>query len=181
MMFYQCSSLLSAPELPATELSGNVVRQEDYTMEGSCYANMFWDCTSLVNPPSVLPALTVTEWSYNGMFYGCTSLTISPVVSATTVGSVAMGHMFDGCTSLLAGPDLMATTLKSRAYYWMFYGCSNLSSIKCMVTNVYGVYNPFGDWVHGVASTGTFTKDANATFWTSGDSGIPNNWTIQNE
>lgn len=60
-MFYRCSSLTKAPELPATTLSYN------------CYSNMFVDCTSLTAAPE-LPANTLVDYCYFGMFQGCSNL-----------------------------------------------------------------------------------------------------------
>ena len=57
-MFAGCTSLETAPELPATTLA-------DY-----CYNSMFYNCTSLVNAP-VLPATTLAEGCYESMFYSC--------------------------------------------------------------------------------------------------------------
>lgn len=36
------------------------------------------------------------------------------------------------------------------------------------------------EWTHGVASTGTFVKNATMTNWTTGKNGIPSGWTVQN-
>ena len=60
-MFNQCTNLLVAPELNATELAAD------------CYYFMFNDCTSLVTAP-VLPATTLAEECYSNMFAGCTNL-----------------------------------------------------------------------------------------------------------
>ena len=60
-MFRGCTSLVQAPELPAT------------TLAGYCYGYMFYGCTSLVQAP-LLPATTLASSCYRNMFYGCTSL-----------------------------------------------------------------------------------------------------------
>ena len=60
-MFYNCKSLVNAPELPAT------------TLANSCYQFMFFGCTSLVNAPK-LPAIELAGYSYYSMFQNCTSL-----------------------------------------------------------------------------------------------------------
>ena len=60
-MFYGCTNLTTAPELPAT------------TLAGYCYDGMFRDCTSLTTAPE-LPATTLVDYCYQYMFYGCTSL-----------------------------------------------------------------------------------------------------------
>ena len=51
-MFYRCSSLTQAPELPAMTLA-------DY-----CYSDMFGNCTSLTQAPS-LPAMTLASNCYS--------------------------------------------------------------------------------------------------------------------
>lgn len=63
-MFYGCSSLTSAPELPAQ------------TLARYCYFSMFQGCTSLSSAPA-LPATTLTSSCYSSMFEGCTSLSVS--------------------------------------------------------------------------------------------------------
>jgi hypothetical protein len=60
-MFSGCTSLTTAPELPATTLANN------------CYESMFSGCTSLTTAPE-LPATTLTNNCYYYMFNGCTSL-----------------------------------------------------------------------------------------------------------
>ena len=60
-MFYGCTALTTAPELPATMLANY------------CYRYMFRDCTNLTTAPN-LPATTLANYCYYGMFYGCTSL-----------------------------------------------------------------------------------------------------------
>ena len=63
-MFQDCTSLTTAPELPAT------------TLGTSCYMNMFRGCTSLTTAPA-LPATTLANNCYAYMFSGCTSLKVS--------------------------------------------------------------------------------------------------------
>lgn len=60
-MFKDCTSLVKAPALPATELA--------YL----CYAFMFQNCTSLETAP-VLPAESLKNGCYYDMFAGCSSL-----------------------------------------------------------------------------------------------------------
>ena len=168
-MFYGCTGLTTAPSvLPATTLA-----------EG-CYQNMFWGCTRLVTAPE-LPATTLAYYCYTGMFNGCTSLKTAPsVLPATILASSCYNGMFQGCTSLKTAPALPATTLESWCCKSMFQGCTKLSYIKCLATDI-SATNCTLDWVDGVASTGTFVKDANMTSWTTGTSGIPNGWTVVTE
>ena len=118
-MFYGCKSLTAAPELPATALA-----------EG-CYSSMFQGCKSLTAAPE-LKATTLAEDCYSNMFYGCTSLTAAPELKATTLADCCYQQMFYGCTSLTAAPELKATTLADCCYSIMFYGCTKLSSVTML-------------------------------------------------
>ena len=61
----------------------------------------------------------------------------------------------------------------------MFQGCTNLNYIKCLATDISARYCT-DDWVNGVQTTsGTFVKNQSMTSWTTGDNGIPTNWTVQ--
>lgn len=191
-MFYGCTALTLAPVLPAT------------TLASRCYQGMFADCTSLTMAPE-LPATTLASECYDSMFAGCTGLTTAPVLPATTMSSLCYAGMFEGCTALSTAPALPAmtldygcyigmfrdciglttasvlpaTTLATYCYMNMYQGCSNLRSVKCLATNISADYCT-STWLHGVASTGTFTKAAGVN-WPSGSSGIPTGWTILQE
>ena len=62
-MFNSCTSLTTAPALPAT------------TLANYCYYDMFHGCKSLTTSPA-LPATTLKSYCYYNMFYGCTSLQV---------------------------------------------------------------------------------------------------------
>ena len=86
-MFNNCSSLTTAPELPAT------------TLINWCYSAMFQGCTSLTTAPE-LPATTLTNWCYSAMFQSCTSLTTAPELPATTLTDSCYIYMFQDCSNL---------------------------------------------------------------------------------
>ena len=90
-----------------------------------CY--LFKDCAVLTSAPE-LPATTLADFCYDGMFSGCTSLTAAPKLPATTLADYCYRYMFFGCTSLTATPELKATELVERCYCGMFYGCISLTS-----------------------------------------------------
>ena len=113
-MFAGCTSLTTAPALPAT------------TLNGSCYSSMFFGCTSLTTAPE-LPATTLADDCYDSMFQGCTSLTETPELPATILIDNCYSSMFSGCTSLTTAPELPATTLARNCYYGMFNGCTSLT------------------------------------------------------
>ena len=112
-MFFGCTSLTTAPELPAT------------TLAYACYEQMFFGCTSLTTAPE-LPATTLTYACYSGMFRECTSLTIAPSLPATTLADYCYNEMFLVCTSLTTAPSLPAAILANNCYDDMFGGCSSL-------------------------------------------------------
>ena len=114
-MFYGCTGLTSAPELPAA------------TLKQSCYSSMFYGCTGLTSAPE-LPATTLNSGCYSSMFFGCTGLTSAPELPATTLDSACYSSMFFGCTGLTSAPKLPATTLDWFCYSKMFYGCAKLTS-----------------------------------------------------
>ena len=78
-MFSKCESLETAPELPATELEKN------------CYIYMFSGCTSLKNAPK-LPATELAQYCYFAMFSDCTSL------QSVTVGFDTFDNLPEGAT-----------------------------------------------------------------------------------
>ena len=84
--------------------------------------------------------------------------------------------MFNGCTNLVTAPELPATKLANYCYNYMFNGCSSLNYIKAMFTTTPSTAYT-NNWVNGVASTGTFVKNASATWDVTGVNGIPSGWT----
>jgi hypothetical protein len=113
---------------------------------------MFNGCINLVSGPEILPANTLFDRCYKGMF--------------------------SGCSSLINAPELPATALTEDCYRNMFSNCSSLNYIKCLATDI-SASDCTSNWVYGVANTGTFVKSPNMLSWTTGNSGIPSNWTVQ--
>ena len=168
-MFYGCTSLVKASKLPATTLTDN------------CYESMFQGCISLATAPE-LPATTLANYCYSYMFYGCTSLTTAPELSATTLANSCYYSMFGECTSLITAPELPATTLVKGCYRYMFQNCTKLNYIKAMFTTTPTGTSPnyyTENWVGGVAASGTFVKNAAATWTTTGVNGVPTGWTVE--
>ena len=164
-MFYNCESLVTAPVLPAT------------TLAYRCYSDMFRECEKLPDAP-VLHATTLAEGCYYGMFRDCSKITVAPVLPATILAYDCYSQMFYGCNNLTTAPDLPATTLKNGCYKEMFRNCTKINYIKCLATDIREP-NSLTYWVNGVSSTGTFVKNPNMSNWTTGTSGIPLGWTVQ--
>ena len=103
-LFSGCTSLATAPELPATTLT-----------EG-CYYGMFDGCTSLATAPE-LPATELTEYCYSYMFSGCTSLKKAPALFAKGLAYSCYHRMFSGCTSLTSAPELPTNDFIYNYYF----------------------------------------------------------------
>ena len=190
-MFAGCTGLISAPELPATSLAESCYTNMFYGCTGltsapelpaiilatrkNCYESMFEGCTGLSSAPE-LPATSLAEGCYSGMFKGCTGLTSAPELPATILAVNCYSSMFSDCTRLTVAPDLPAITLASFCYSGMFSGCSSLNYIKMLATNA-SVSAHMKDWVSGVATSGTFVKNADAT-WDEAAI-VPTGWTVR--
>lgn len=75
----------------------------------------------------ILPALTLYESSYNGMFRGAANLVYGPkLLPALNVPKDGYSSMFEGCVKLVEGPEIMATTVS---------GDTALNRMFCMHRN----------------------------------------------
>ena len=190
LMFQSCNSLTTAPVLPATVLAPSCYESmflnsrslttapalPAETIAVSCYSRMFEGCRSLANAPE-LPATELYTSCYSGMFNGCSTLADAPELPATTLQENCYYQMFNKCTSLQTAPDLPAETLVKNCYYQMFNGCSSLNHVKAMFTTKPEAIYTYG-WLSGVSASGTFVKNAAATWNVSGANGIPSGWTV---
>ena len=164
-LFENCTSLVTAPILPAT------------TLTEECYCSMFKGCDSLTEAPE-LPAKTLAPYCYHYMFFSCTSLVKAPELPSTELANYCYYDMFNGCTSLVKAPELPSTTLVSGCYDTMFSGCSNLNYIKCAADEYISDY--FTNWLKDVAPSGDFYCYDSSIF-PEGSSGIPTGWTVHSE
>ena len=115
-----------------------------------CFAYLFVDSqwegnNTITNHPTkdiVLPATTLTDYCYQGMFWGCRGLTRPPVLPATTLAMGCYQDMFSS-TGLKTAPELPATTLAPQCYMMMFNDCSSLTVAPELpaTTLVYGCYD----------------------------------------
>ena len=112
------------------------------------------------------------------MFYGCTGLTAAPELPATALTDSCYNSMFYGCTGLTAAPELPATILAKSCYKSMFNGCTGLEEVTCLAIEI-SASSCTNNWLQNVASSGTFIKSADMEDWTTGASGIPTGWTVQ--
>ena len=164
-MFAECTGLKSAPELPAKELAYN------------CYGWMFKGCSALTSAPE-LPATEMKSYCYNSMFANCTSLKFAPELPATRLDMGCYHCMFEGCTSLTSAPELPATELVSNCYEFMYKDCRNLRYVIGLFTTEPSEKTT-KDWLSGVAASGTFIKSKKATWDVTSADGVPEGWKIE--
>ena len=190
-LFENCTSLVSAPKLPATTLTQNCYfamfknctslktapTLPATTLAYHCYSSMFSGCTNLINVPE-LAATTLAERCCSFMFAGCTSLVKAPELKATTLVDYCYINMFENCTSLTTVPSLPATTLSNSCYSSMFENCVNLKYIKCDVD--YYLSYCFDNWLKNVSKNGDFYC-YDASIFPIGVNGIPEGWTVHSE
>ena len=166
-MFKNCWSLTTAaPTLNAT------------TMQARCYSEMFSGCSGLTAAPA-LPATTLALSCYTRMFSSCVGLTQAPTLPATSLANWCYAYMFNGCTGIRTAPDLIAENMSYYGYDHMFDNCTNLNYVKCLATDAHSGNEQYytTGWLNNVAATGTFVKNANAS-WSRGTSQVPLDWTI---
>lgn len=156
----------------------NAANAFDLSNYDFAFGGLFAGCQGLQSiSPTFLPATTLAVGCYSRMFSGCYDLITGPTLPATTLADYCYAHMFEDCSKLTTAPTLPATTLTNYCYQSMFEGCSKLNYIKMLATDISGDYCLY-DWVNGVASTGSFVKNPDATWEVYGRSGIPNGWTV---
>ena len=166
-MFYRCYGLKTTPGLPATIAAAE------------CYRSMFRYCSGI----EALGHIALTKMASNcfrDAFYGATSLQEVPELFFTDLAEYCCYEMFGGCTSLTKVNKLPATSLAPYCYAKMFEKCSKLNYIKMLATNISASTNLL-NWVSGVASSGTFVKNKDAVWTTTGASGVPSGWKIEYE
>ncbi len=168
-LFYQTNGyVLNAKDLclPATVLSV------------ACYLGLFTSQTRMLTPPE-LPARTLKRQCYSTMFYHCESMVYAPELPSTTLEHACYEYMFHSNYALTTAPVLPADGQIGYGFVYqqMFRYCHNLNRIVCMAEGFTAQY-PTLSWVQDVSPTGTFVKNPNATFWTTGNEGIPPGWTV---
>ena len=113
-LFYGCSNLVNAPDLPALTLAAH------------CYNGMFDGCTSLTSAPE-LPARELAPYCYCQMF-GSSGIIESPDLPATSLAMGCYYRMFAWCNDFTSAPELPAAILEKKCYMQMFNGCSVLET-----------------------------------------------------
>ena len=85
-LFYGCTSLTTAPTLPAPTLATN------------CYQQLFYGCTSLKTAPA-LPATTLANYCYYELFRNCSSLNTVKISAKNISATNCLTNWLNGCAS----------------------------------------------------------------------------------
>lgn len=156
----------------------NFVNQRSLQGMPGVFALLFMFNTKLLSAENlVLPATTLSEQCYQGMFSSCTSLVKPPKsLPATTLTANCYNAMFQGCTRVQYSPVLPATNLVTSCYESMFTSCSSLTYVKCLATNI-SATDCIKNFLSSIGSTGTFVKNPStpASTWSNE---LPSGWTI---
>ena len=143
-----------------------------------CYRATFYDAASLVKGPKVLPAKIMMDRCYESMYAGATSLIEAPQVFATKSAISFAYNMFARCESLTESPVLLPKILNRFAYRTMFAGCTSLRKVTCLATHI-ADETTVNMWLRNVSENGVFIKSKEMNDWPTGESGIPNGWTVE--
>lgn len=115
-MFAGCSSLASAPALPAT------------TLASRCYRAMLQDCTSLSSAPALPIDNPSAADAMSYMFSHCTSLSSLKMNKLKTLATAqTMMYMLQNCTSLTSITTNLSSWNSNATGNWL-YGASNIGT-----------------------------------------------------
>ena len=142
------------------------------------FCSLFKQSNAISAENLILPATTLTPYCYRALFANTPSLTTAPELPATTLAEGCYRYMFQDA-AITTAPVLPAKTLVTDCYDGMFSGCHSLNYIRCLATSI-SASSALTSWTSGVATSGTFVKDAN-TDWPTGINGIPTRWVVVDE
>lgn len=125
----------------------------------------------------IMPELEDQLYICYGTFLGCSSLIAAPQsLPSKMPNNMGFRSMFENCIALKTAPVLPAKVITNYGYQSMFKNCSSLEKVICLAESIPD--NSTNDWMLNVAAQGTFVK-APGVEWPTGDSGIPEGWTVE--
>ena len=131
LMFKDCTAL--------TEIKSVTIRIVNTPNQERDFANMFENCTSLVNAGTMtIKCSTFTDihaYEFFEMFKGCTSLVTPPVFDYSgcnynniTLMPYSFSGMFEGCSALTSIYNLPFIHIANSCYKNMYKGCSSITN-----------------------------------------------------
>ena len=148
---------------------------------------IFYGTTTLVDASDlILPATTLTDSCYNGMFRNCSGLTAAPDLSApTTFGDQSFSSMFDCCVNMSQPPSIISgTTSYLSSVKRMFCMTRGNSAVQCQMTKSPLMIINFNGDSSVSKEYEVFKGNANLTeikcFWTNNSGSFESlaNWVI---
>ena len=122
---------------PLSLLHGDNFKEKQNDLMFACFYEMFVSSSALIqinNPKTFLPSTELVDWCYNRMFEN-SSIYNAPELPAETLKEGCYYGMFTDCYNLKETPSLNAKTLVPFCYSYMFYDCSYLSYVKFTATD----------------------------------------------
>ena len=114
-----CMSMLFGDDI----LNSNQLLNQPYA-----FLKLFYGGTNIISVDlDILPAVTLTgsNYCYQQMFAGCTSLVNAPNLPSIKPSTGCCYEMFDGCSSLVDAPKSLEGST-SKCYFRMFRYCTSL-------------------------------------------------------
>lgn len=135
------------------------------TLADWCYYGLFSNCNSMTTGQTELPATTMADSCYKGMYSG-TMITTAPILPATNLAYACYSLMFAGCPRLVNPPSLPATTLAVECYYQMFSACRALTTgpVLPAKTLVGNCYGGLFENCTNLNSVTTYADDISASY-----------------
>lgn len=143
------------------------------------FFGLFFGCTKLIYADElILPTTLNFTHCFYRLFRGCSNLLTSPnLFEIDASPRNTFQEMFYSCNKLTSEILINSTKPGIQGYQFMFYGCRQLNYIKMLATDI-SESDCLLNWVQNVSATGIFVKNINATWTTTGNSGVPTNWTV---
>lgn len=170
LFFFYAYGLVDASKiyLPFTKLSKH------------CFRSMFAQA-NIVYPVTELPAKNLEEGCYFAMYSRCGELRKPSIMKATKLAEYCCRYMYQYCEKLEEAPDLLSLSLVKGCYDRMHYNAHSLNYIMALYTSTPSSAFLNGttyDYLYGVASSGVFVKNINATWTGTGSWAVPSGWRI---
>ncbi len=135
-MFYNCTALTSIPDFPCDPNATYSLYSGTADKDGVCY-QMFFRCNTLtsLSGKKLFNSSTIGAFCFQDMFSECARLATVPndFLPALTLAESCYRGMFQS-TAITEAPDLLAPALVTDCYRFMFNNCKSLIYIKCYST-----------------------------------------------
>ncbi len=105
------------------------VNYDKANTENARFSHLFKNCVVLTSAPKLPMKKLLTQYCCEGMFEGCSNLSIAPELPATELAKKCYYRMFFGCKGLTQAPNLPAQNVPKEAYNLMFNGCTSLTEM----------------------------------------------------